>query len=144
MTGSGVNISSSIGGGSYSIESRLDEVRSKLSNICKKIKELEFNVMSCELNPTEIIPETGSVNNSQNFASDHSDSNNIVYVRNNMFVVSIPRELMAQLNEYMDINHSLMVSERELVDALNEQRKRQYGHNDSSQFVSENIAHYSL
>ena len=132
---SDVNISTATSG--FFIESRLNEVREKLFNVYKKIKELEFSVMSCVLSPQEVIPETVSENKDEIITPQSK-------IINSIFVVSIPRELIKELNTYLDINHSLTVNERDLIDALIEQKKKQYGHNNISEFVSENVRYHGF
>ena len=118
MFSSDTNISPNIAGGSYSIQSRLDEVRDKLSNVYRKVKELESIMVSYELSPNEVIPE---------HLSEGEDKNKIIttdnYARESIFVVSIPSEILSELSENRDIEYSLEVSGRELSDALDEQNK---------------------
>ena len=120
------DISSTIGGGSYSIKSKFDEALSKLSNIYRKVKELESMMVSFELNPNEIIPEN---------LPEGEDKTKVItpdnYKAEGIFVTSIPPELLRELGENRDIEYSLRVSCRGLAEAYEEEQK-QKGHLDQS------------
>ena len=118
-------------GGSYSIESRLDEVRDKLSNIYRKVKELESMIVSCTLNPLEIIPERSS-----DAVDEKKTITPVNYAREGIFVVSIPPELITELNKNRDIEYSLEVAGRELNDEVDELKKQKHNeHQNASNIV---------
>ena len=126
MFSSDANISSNIAGGSYSIKSKLDEALSKLSNVYRKVKELESMLVSCELNPNEVIPEN---------LPEGEDKNKVItsenYKAEGIFVISIPPELLRGLGESRDIEYSLRVNCKGLAEAYEEEEK-QKGHTDYS------------
>ena len=118
------NISSTIGGGSYSIKSKFDEAINKLSNISKRVKELESMMVSFKLSPNEVIPEN---------LPEGEDKNKVItpenYKAEGIFVISIPPELLKELGEIHDIEYSLRVTCRKLAEAYEEEEK-QKGHVD--------------
>lgn len=117
------NVTSSIVGG-YSLRTRLDEASNKLSNVERRINELEAMIESCILSPAEII-SFDAVDKNQ----DYENSQSTILQRENIyptsvhFVISIPSKLIAELNSNLDMEYSLRGCKRELSDKVEEKKK---------------------
>lgn len=111
------------GGGSYLLESQLRDVRSNFLNIDRKIKEIMFNMMCAELDPSKLIRqiETNALARLEAETSGEPSLSN----SNFLSVTSISSPLIShfEFEQYLSARRSLVVNEEELITALIRQQR---------------------
>ena len=130
MSDSGQSIFSPQSGG-YSLESRLQNIRAKLSEVNSAVRKLESNMIFLLVNP-DLITYTSSQNsNSEQSASMRSSDGDDSIVVSNIRTdygqeefMTNPVELNGQYAENMGARHDLMVYESEILSAIDEQKKK--------------------
>ncbi len=130
MFSSSPSVTSTIDGG-YFLETRLSVVNNKLSEVYKKVKELEFMIFSCMLNPHEItylptVAEACESTTSDEAKKEMSEFIQSLISKQSLFFVSIPPGLVGELNQNRDVEHTLRVYRNEICDRLYEQKKKQH------------------
>ena len=135
-------------GGSYLLESRLQNIRGRLSAINTSVRNLESNMIFLLVNPERVTYTSEDSGSSEQHTGDLSDSSS--GDTQSSVVVSTPRtdfgqewfttnpyELNDQLSKSVTVRHSLMISENEILAAIDEQKKK--NHHDSA---SADLAHH--
>ena len=123
-------------GGSYLLESRLQHIKTKLSEVNSAVRKLESNMIFLLVHPelvTYASQNSGSDSNEQQSDSpwslhdEHSTvmSNPKVDYGQEQFMTN-PNELSGQYSDYMGVRHDLMVNESEILGAIDEQKKHSY------------------
>ena len=119
-------------GGSYSLQTRLQNIRAKLSEVNSAVRKLEFNMIYLLVNP-ELINYTSSQSSDSNnqSESDWSPDGEHSAVMSNPRTdygqeefMTNPNELSGQYAENMGVRHDLMVGESEILSAIDEQKKK--------------------
>ena len=129
MTGEGSLFSTT--GGSYSLEARLQAIKSRLFDVNKKVRELESNMIFLLVNPELTYTTTQSSNSSNNQGtSDIDGSQNQGQVLSSQQVdfgqeqyLTNPAELDDKLSQNLGSRHALMVTEEEILAAIHERDK---------------------
>ncbi len=135
-------------GGSYSLQSRLSEVRSKLFEINKTVSELESNVLFLLCRP-DLINYSPKDSSEQETSTENADTqklatDNSAYYRWEPTFITNPSKLHSKIDERMSLRYELMVSEGEISDALYEEKKQRHSErNDLPYDDSKTIEHHS-
>ena len=120
-------------GGSYSLETRLQNIRAKLSEVNSAVRRLESNMIFLLVNP-ELIhydsSQTSDSNSEQSTSMWSSDGDNSIVVSSirtdygqENFMTN-PIELSGQYAENMGARHDLMLCQSEILSAIDEQKKK--------------------
>ncbi len=140
------------GGGNCSLESRLQSIRGRLSEVNSSVRKLESNMIFLLVHP-ELLTYTS------NSDGDSKTRNEYVWEvdRQSSVVMSNPRtdygqeeyttnssELHSKIDESMSLRYELMISEGEISDALYEEKKQWHSErNDLPYDDSKTIEHHS-
>ena len=128
-------------GGNYSLESKLQSVRGKLSAVNRSVRQLESNMVFLLVNP-HLVNYTSSQSTDTSQQEPHMwdvDSQGTVVASNpktdfgqEEFLTN-PAEIHGQYSDAMGLRHSLMVNEDEILSALHEEKKQT--HNVGNNFL---------
>ena len=148
MSDLGQQIFSSLAG-NYSLEAKLQSIRGKLSEINTAVRKLESNMIFLLVNP-------GLVNYTSSETSNSSEQESVWNTgEDHSAVVSTPKtdygqeefmtnpiQLHDELSQNMGVRHALMVSEDEIVDAIDAQKKKMHYDNINSMIDKNNAVEH--
>ena len=111
-------------GGNYSLESRLQSVKSRLFNVNRKVRELESNMIFLLVNPELTYSTQSSSTSSSDGEGSQSQVMRIQQVDfgQEQFMTD-PVMLDDELSQSFGLRHSLMTAEEEILAAIHERDK---------------------
>ena len=138
--------------GNYSLEAKLRSIRGKLSEINTAVRRLESNMIFLLVNP-------GLVNCTSSETSSSTEQESVWNTgEEHSVVVSVPKtdygqeefmtdpiQLHDELSQSMGVRHALMVSEDEILDAMDVQKKKKH-HENINSMLDDNkaVEHHSF
>lgn len=108
-------------GGNYSLESRLQSVKSRLFNVNRKVRDLESNVISLLVNPERIYSTQSSSTSSDGEGSQVMRIQQVDFGQEQY--LTDPAMLDDQLSESLGMRYALMIAEKEIFAAIHERDK---------------------
>lgn len=131
----------SLQGGSYLLESRLQNIKAKLATVNSAVRRLESNMIFLLVNPdlvtyTSDSTDGGSEQTVRMWSSDGDDPIVMSTPRTDYgqeeFMTN-PAELNGLLADSMGLRHALMVGEKEILSTIDEQKKK--AHYDNAAYA---------
>ncbi len=117
----------SITGGDYSPQSRLRTIRSKLSEINSKVRNLESNMIFLLVHPHLVVYRNEESQSNQQ-STNEPDQPQVMTVQKVDFgqeqYTLDPSELNGLLSDNLGTRHELMVSEAEILHSMYDQKKK--------------------
>ena len=105
----------------------LNEIRNRLFDINKKVREMESNMIFLLVNPDAVIIE--EINKQQDLSSLDAENNSNTITRpktdfgQEKNYLTDPSQVHAKLAEYMSMRYELLIEEKEILGAIDTERK---------------------
>ena len=148
MSDLGQQIFSSLAG-NYSLEAKLRSIRGKLSEVNSAVRKLESNMIFLLVNPGLVNHTSSETSNS----SEQESTSNID--EEHSAVVSVPTtdygqeefmtdpvQLHDELSQNMGVRYALMVSEEQILDAIDVEKKKNHYDNVNSMLDDNNAVEH--